>query len=288
MSDNCVIYSRISTQNQTSGYSLETQNNICSNYAKNNNLNILNYYSDIGSGRYMSKLTQLNNLINENNNVKLLVCNLDRFSRNLEHACKYIFNLEKKKIILYSIEQDVSNENISSTRLLKSYINDSEFESKLIGGRVKRSLDEIKSRGGYIGCIGFGYDRKRIQGIPVRVKNKKEFDIINLIINLRLGVNNSKKLSKQIYNITNINVPLKFYDKNDNIIDIFNKPFTLTFNEIADILNDYKITIRKKKCTKNNISNIFKKNCSKQKINKLKKFKLNMNLLTNNMNNISL
>lgn len=284
----CVVYSRISTPNQTSGYSIESQINICSKYAKNNNFNIKGYYSDIGSGKKMKNLTELNNIINNYGNITLLVCNIDRFSRNLEEACNYLKKLDSKNIILYSVEQDVSNKNISSTRLLKSYINDSEFESNLIGLRVKKSINSIKKKGGYVGGVKFGYERKRVKKIPIIVKNKKEFDIINIIVNLRLGISSSEKLSNQIYKLTNINVPLKFFDKNDNQINHFKKPFTLTFKEIADILNDYKITIRNKKCTRSNVNTVFKKNCSKNKINKIKKSQININTLTQNMKNISM
>ena len=283
-----ISYSRISSLSQKNGYSLSTQKNIIKEYAQNNNMNILNEYSDIGSGTNMKKLKNLNNLINENTNCMLLVVNIDRFSRNLYDGIEYLNILKSKNIILKSIEQNVSTDNITGLRLIKSCMNDSEFESNMIGFRVKKSLKLIKEKGGHIGPAPFGFKKSRIKNIPVKVQNKNELLIIDLIVNLRLGVSNFKKINSIIKKIKNKNMPsINFYDKNDNIIDIFDKPFTLTFVEIADILNDYEISNRNKLFTSASVYTIFKKNCSKSTINKVKKLKNNLNLV-NNFKNLNI
>lgn len=277
----CVIYSRISTENQKFGHSLNTQFTVCKEYADSNNLIIKNSYSDINSGTKMKKLEELNRLINENENVYLLVTNLDRFSRNLGEACNYIDKLDRKKIILYSVEQLVSTKNINGIREVKCILADAELESKRLGSRLKLTFDCIKKKGGHIGPARYGFKKKKLKNIPITIPDKYETEIISLIKNLRLGEKKSSELSKQITKITNINVPLKFYDKNDNEIIKFSKPFTLTYSEIANILDDYNIKIRNKKPNKINISNIFLSNSRKRKPNYT-------NNLINNMNNLSL
>jgi DNA invertase Pin-like site-specific DNA recombinase len=267
---NCISYSRISSINQTKGHSIQTQKEIIQKYADDNNLNIIHYYNDIGSGIRMNLLQNLNYILNNYSNIKILVHNIDRFSRNLKDACIYLEEFQKKNIIIYAIEQDISNDTISSTRLLKTYINDAEFESKMIGLRVKKTLGSIKKQGGHIGGVRYGFKKKRIQNIPVIIKDSDEDAIIKLIIDLRIGVKTSKELSEVIIKITNTNKPLIIYDKHDNEIEKFAKPFSLTFKEIADILNDYKITIRGKNCKGTTINNIFNKNCDKNKIKKIK------------------
>ena len=267
---NCISYSRISSTNQKEGHSIQTQKEIIQNYANKNNLNIIQSYSDIGSGLKMNLLKNLNYILNNYNNIKILVHNIDRFSRNLKDACIYLEKFQKKNIIIYAIEQDISNKNISSTSILKTYINDAEFESKMIGLRVKKTLNNIKKKGGHIGSIRYGFKKKRIQNIPVIIKDSNENSIIKLIIDLRLGIKTSKELSEVIMQNTNTNKPLIFYDKYDNEIEKFSKPFTLTFKEIADILNDYNITIRGKKCKGTTINNIFNRNFDKNKIKKIK------------------
>ena len=95
---NCVGYSRVSTQNQTDGHSIETQNQIIKSYARNNKLNIIQYYSDVGSGTKMNKLNNFNYIIDNYNNITLIVSNADRFSRNLSEACHYLDKMKKKNI----------------------------------------------------------------------------------------------------------------------------------------------------------------------------------------------
>ena len=273
-----LTYTRLSTISQTSGHSLDTQKNICNEYASNNNMNISNEYSDIGSGKYMKNLTNLNKLLDENNDCTLVVVNIDRFSRNLEQGLQYLKKLKSKNITLYSIEQNVSSNNLSGLRLIKSYINDSDFESKTIGFRVKKSLATIKKRGGHIGGLKYGFRRCRLNNIPIKVKSSSEKKIIDLIINLRLGITSSKKINeliKQITNNKNIS-DIKYYNKEDEEIEIFDKPFTLTYTEIADILNDYNIKNRKKLFVKSAVSNIFKQNCNTKTIKKIKTLKSNL------------
>tara|TARA_Y100000768_G_C23970975_1_gene680515 strand:- start:183 stop:1037 length:855 start_codon:yes stop_codon:yes gene_type:complete len=266
----CISYSRISSINQKEGHSIQTQKEIIQKYANDNNLNIIQSYNDIGSGLKMNLLKNLNYILNNYSDIKILVHNIDRFSRNLKDACIYLEKFQKKNIIIYAIEQDISNKTISSTRLLKTYVNDAEFESKMIGLRVKKTLNSIKKKGGHIGSVRYGFKKKRIQNIPVIVKDSNENAIIKLIIDLRLGIKTSKELSQVIMQSTNTNKPLIFYDKYDNEIEKFSKPFTLTFKEIANILNDYNITIRGKNCKGTTINNIFNRNFDKNKIKKIK------------------
>jgi len=266
----CIGYSRISTKNQINGHSIQTQKENIKKYAHENHLNIIKYYEDVGSGTKMNLLNNLNKIIDNYKNIKIIVFNIDRFSRNLKDACIYLEKLKKKNIFIYAIEQNISNETISSARLLKTYINDAEFESQMIGLRVIQTQKHIKKKGGYIGGVRYGYIKKRVRNIPVIIKNNDEINIINLIIDLRLGIKTSKELSEIIIKITNINKPLVIYDKHDNEIEKFAKPFSLSFKEIADILNDYNIVIRGKNCKGTTINNIFNRNCDKNKIKKIK------------------
>jgi len=273
-------YVRISSLSQTNGQSIEVQKSIINEFGNINNININNIYSDVGSGTKMKNLKNLNLLIQENNNCTLLVVNIDRFSRNLYEGIEYLNILKNKNIILKSIEQNISSDNITGIRLIKSCMNDSEFESNTIGLRVKKSLNIIKKKGGHIGIAPYGFKKKRINNLPIKVKDKTEELIIDLIVNLRLGIANVSKINNIISKIKNKNMPLiKFYDTNNTEITIFDKPFTLTFLEIADILNDYEITRRNKKFTSNSVNTIFKNNCSKKTLNKVKKLKNNLNYI---------
>lgn len=285
-SKNCVIYARISSKNQKNGHSIDTQINLCLNFANNNDLNVINNYHDIGSGTKLNNLLNLNKLIDENSNCLMLVTNVDRFSRNVIQGISYLDLLKTKNIIIYALDQSVSSKNIFSQKDFIKYLADAEFESKQIGERIKKSINNIKNKGGAIGKARFGYEKKKINNIPIKIKNKKEQLIIKLIVDLRRGNKSCKKINDLVYKIVKKdNKPIKFYDDGQEI-EYFDKYFTLSYNEISEILNDCKITIRDNKCNKTNIANIYKNNTNRSDDIKLKYLNKNITSLNLKLDNL--
>ena len=83
---NTIIYCRISTKNQTFGYSLDLQNYICTNYCNNNKFNIINNIYEIGRATNIKNLKQLIDIINNNNNINIVIQESTRLCRNINDS----------------------------------------------------------------------------------------------------------------------------------------------------------------------------------------------------------
>ncbi len=67
-----IIYTRVSTGKQTLGTSLSSQQMICKEYCKKKNFKIINEYSESVSAKNMCNQTELQKIVEENNNIKLV------------------------------------------------------------------------------------------------------------------------------------------------------------------------------------------------------------------------
>jgi len=105
---NAILYIRVSTTDQVElGNSLKVQEEICLEYAKRNNFNVLKVFREEGESAKSTKRTELTKLLNyvqlKNGQINyLLVYKLDRLSRNLLDYANLISLLSKYGIILKS------------------------------------------------------------------------------------------------------------------------------------------------------------------------------------------
>ena len=239
----------------------------------------------------MKKLKEFNQLINNESNILLIVQNIDRFSRSVEHGSYYLDIMQQKNILLYSIEQQLYSNNIENISQIKNCIIHNELYSKQLSRRIKNIQSMIRNKGGYIGGIPFGYSIfKDNNKIPRKILNKHEQKIIKLIINLKISLSSSKNLTKSIRDIKNNNNEdeLEFIDENQNIINYFDKPFTLDNKTISEILNNYNILKRKKKWTPTSVAYIVKKNICKKTKNNIRKNHKNKKKILNNFKKMSI
>jgi len=286
MKKTCIVYSRISSDKQTkynnSYLSLHTQRIQCEDYAKNNNLKIIKFYQEVYSAKDMRKLKILNELINTNGNVILLVRSVSRFSRNVSQGIEY-YNKMKERNILPIFVQDnlIVDDNPHNLARYISLLSTAQLESEIISQRVKNNLNTIRQLGGHVGSLEYGFKSKEKDGIRVKVINQYEQDVIKFILCAKKGNCTSRILSILMYKISKDNqkVPIYFYDKDGSIIRKFDNPYTLTYQEISNLLNDYNVTHRGKSWTSSSIGRI----CNKKIITKRK-----LNRLTNDLTTISL
>ena len=261
-----VIYARVSSDNQTNNHSIDSQINLSTQYANNNNHFVTKIYSETCSGKKnFKKNTELYKLVNENKDIILIVYDIDRLSRSIMDGSKCYYSCKKKNIIIYSIVQKtLYNFTLDKERLFFDALNQANYESNKIGQRVSNTFVTIRDKGGHIGPARYGFKKKKVNKIPILIKDDYEQEIIKFICLLRVGDKPSSIINEQLKKIVDNPVPINFYDKNDNIIQKFNKKYTLNFVDITNILNDYNIKYRNNKSfTKNNVSNIFNKNKKK-------------------------
>jgi DNA invertase Pin-like site-specific DNA recombinase len=144
-----IIYTRVSTHEQgKSGLGLESQLQDITIFCLNENIEILNHYSEVETGKgsdALEKRPQLKLALAEakKNGCPLIVSKLDRLSRNVA----FISDLMSKKVPFIVSQLGIN----ADPFLLHLYAALSEKERELISSRTKASLAVLKSKGIVLG-----------------------------------------------------------------------------------------------------------------------------------------
>lgn len=184
---NAVIYCRKSSANKrTPELSLNTQENICKDYCKKNNYNVIKVVCEIVSARDMNKMKKLNNLISSiQSNTLLLVADVSRFSRNVKQALDIISLLKNKGITIFSVSNNCNYEDASNKFLFRAALNQAEYESEQFSERINKSIKNRRRLGSKIGRSKFGYECYYENGIRYERKNNKEQETLYVIKTLK-------------------------------------------------------------------------------------------------------
>ena len=215
-----VVYLRVSTREQgNSGLGLLAQQRdidymIIKLKAKGNDINILNTFQDIASGKSRNNRKGLEQALKicKEHGAYLIFQKLDRLSRNIMDGIN-IFNELKKRMFIAQWEQiDPFYYNL---RLCIA-----EQERKLISERTKKALAELKNKGIKLGRKW----KKDTKGHIIKGQHKKVVELM-----LKARQKNSKKHYK------NINILIKDYRaQNLTYLQIANKLNELNYKTIKD------------------------------------------------------
>lgn len=162
-----VIYARYSSERQTE-QSIEGQLRVCQDYAKRNDILIVDTYIDRAMTGTNDNRTSFQRMLKDSGKQAwdlVLVYKLDRFSRN-----KYEMAMHKKTLRDNGIKLISAMENIPDTPegiILESLLEGmAEYYSAELSQKVKRGMIETRKKGNFTGGhLLYGY----------KVKNKKVF-----------------------------------------------------------------------------------------------------------------
>lgn len=153
-----VIYARYSSTNQTE-QSIEGQVHVCQDFAKRNNIIIVDSYIDRAISGTTDERDSFQRMLKDSNNKKWnydLVYKLDRFARN-----KYEAAIHRKRLKDNGIKILSAMENIPETPegvLLESLLEGmNQYFSEELAQKVSRGLHESRMKGHCIGSVPFGY-----------------------------------------------------------------------------------------------------------------------------------
>ncbi len=160
-----VIYARYSSDNQTE-QSIEGQMRVCNDYAKNNNIVILDSYIDRAMTGTNDNRPAFQQMLKDSNKKLwdyVLVYKLDRFSRN-----KYETTIHKKTLKDNGVKVLSAMENIPDTPegiILESLLEGmNQYYSAELSQKIKRGMNETRIKGNYYGgSLIYGY----------KIENKK-------------------------------------------------------------------------------------------------------------------
>ena len=201
-----VAYIRESTEEQDKGFSPQNQERSIRDYAKRNNIKIVEIYKDLISGRLAAKRDDFQRMVDDAMQKKfgaIIVYHTSRFARNVQEARQYKDLLRKKlNIDVLSATQHFGDFNDPSA-FLNEGVNElfDEYTSRNIGFWVKSGLMEKRRQGKPVGgSPPLGYYKKKLgfdddKGRPIYSKewltDKKESEIVKRIFKMYASGNYS-------------------------------------------------------------------------------------------------
>lgn len=144
-----VAYLRVSTGHQV----LDNQKNEIEKYAREKNLMIDNYVTEVVSGKTRGCDRKLGKLLKQlNTGDTLIVTEISRLSRTLMDIMAIVGELLKKGVHLYSVKDGYSfDDTINSKVLLFAFGLVAEIERNLISMRTKEALELRRQQGVRLG-----------------------------------------------------------------------------------------------------------------------------------------
>ena len=242
--NNAIVYTRISTPKQFVGYSLDIQYKICNDYCKKHDFIIIDYIKEICRATNIKYQKKLITIINTYNNCNLIISDVSRLSRNCNDYNYLLKICNEKNIIIHYIEDNLISSNINDINYINKKIYESENESKILGLRIKKTIQYKKLINNYYPSIlkyGYKYD----------IKNNKKFLKINKT------ENNIIKLIKNLYNNNNYKKNILLLSKITSKKNILIKR-KLNISMIVNFLNYNNILKRNNLWKYNSIYNIIK------------------------------
>lgn len=175
-----VAYMRMSTDRQE--HSIESQERLINEYAKQNNYLIKHLYIDEGiSGRNAEKRPQFLQMIDDSSKKDfeyVLIYDSSRFARNLEQSLVYKSILKKNGVTIVSITEPTLDEDTSLiTDALFGAMN--EMYSRKLSKNVKRGMEQKALRGEFCAHAPFGYDYDK--NLKTLVPNQQEAPVAKYI-----------------------------------------------------------------------------------------------------------
>ena len=262
------IYCRVSSTeqaNQINGHiSLQTQALKCSAYAEQQGWSVKKVVSEVCSARRMTRLVKLAELIEEIKETEspamLLISNVSRFSRNTMEALAMVQDLEKHKITLVFIQEQINMATSSGRHTFRILLSNAEYESDQIGDRVKAAFSVKKSLGNSLGNPAYGYQATVIDGIRKFIPNEYEQNVISFIVEAVLCEKTDQELTQLMSLIkkTEDNDPICFYNSKGEQVESV-QVGNLDYANVAELLNAHGVTKRGKAWKKTMVSTVFRK-----------------------------
>lgn len=171
----CLIYCRVSDQDQLKGMSLEVQEDLCRKWADTNRYVVKGVYVDEAkSGTKVAGRESFEDALihcQREHIDAILVIDTDRFARNEEDhfAAKAFLNKLSTKII--AVNQPMIDESPEGKLMETMLIGINAFYSRITGRKVKKSLENKWEKGWWPGWAPLGYINVNIgtEDSPIRI-----------------------------------------------------------------------------------------------------------------------
>ena len=250
-----ILYTRVSTNSQ-GDESLATQNQLCLSYLNSQGVTLSSSYNEVSSA-YNGPQNSLNWILNNFHNCWLYIYNVSRFSRNCIIGGNLIKVASSRNINIHFIEENLDTSNPTHTHQIRVKMSEAQLESETLSNRLLNRNKLLRETGWKFGNPKYGKTAKVVLGKRKFYKSPDESNVIDFIIQAR-SCTSCRQLNNKLKKINPTNAPIHFYDS-DGVTKIsnFTAAHTLTFQEIADLLNDYDIEKRGKEWTASSVSSVY-------------------------------
>jgi DNA invertase Pin-like site-specific DNA recombinase len=158
----CLIYCRVSTEEQAEkGYSLDTQERLCRDFAERNGYGVAGVYRDEGkSGTTLSRpaLQDLLAQCTKGTAIQaVFVQETDRLARNTHDHLTIRALLQKVGIKLISVNQPMLDDSPEGKMIDTILASVNQFQSDLSGRKIRKALQEKFEQGGWPTLAPLGY-----------------------------------------------------------------------------------------------------------------------------------
>ena len=169
-----VVYARYSSSNQTE-QSIEGQMHVCQDFAKRNNIIIVDSYIDRAISGTTDERDSFQRMLKDSDNQKwnyVLVYKLDRFARNKYEAAIHRKHLKDNGVKLLSAMENIPEtpEGVLLESLLEGM---NQYFSEELAQKVSRGLHESRMKGHCIGSVPFGYTKENNKMLTINENEQK-------------------------------------------------------------------------------------------------------------------
>lgn len=154
------VYSRVSSDEQVHGYSLDAQVNACKAFAAQRKWKIVKFYSDPGHSAKDDKRPDFSRMIADAQNQQfkaIIFHKLDRFSRNVEQTLGYFRDLNSWDVLLASVTEDFDFTTAQGRLVFRIMALFAQWYLENLSSEVVKAKTEMARRGIQNGSAPFGY-----------------------------------------------------------------------------------------------------------------------------------
>ncbi len=221
-----IIYTRVSTKEQAeNNNSLETQKTYCESYAKNNGLDVIQYFGGTYESAKTDERKEFQRMIKyARNNATIgyiLIYSYDRFSRTGTNASYIVDELKKQGINLIAVTQKVDTSNAGGIMQQDFFFLLSRFDNEMRRDKTKSGMVELFRKGYWLWSPPRGYENKNKfqRAIDWKIEINQEGELLQKAFEWR--VNNTFSVAEIARKLNNLG--MKIDEK--RLHDIFKNPF---------------------------------------------------------------
>ncbi len=209
------LYARVSTEEQTEGYSLDAQKTAFKRLCKDKKWTLYHEYVEPGRSAHTDDIRKrpvfkqaIDDALAGQYEV-LVVHKIDRFSRKLKITLEYFEKLGKNGIGFVSIENNIDYSTPEGKLMLMMQGGLAEFYSENLSRETKKGWNERRKQGLYCGALPFGAmkgdDKTPVPDIQERetetngnTQTVRNYEGLNLAFNLAAQGKSTREVAKRL------------------------------------------------------------------------------------------